>query len=413
MTSQTLTTCGTGTFDDRVQGVIHRLRTSIRDVLDALCLPVPEAIRLDQRIGIDKTLAWRIAKVLQHPDVCAAARHVPGPTAMSRFLDRAAKEVPRNLIESVRASARLFEAMIVELAGDRKSFDRMLCGHVASSDQEESDVAHRREASQAQSYIWGVEAKAQFKVDILHPGADPDRVDVASVRGFIDLRWIRPNIPWSISRMRITDDDGVVRRREPCEPIARPAEGQRLEVPFLPQFCSKGIPAVRRVESANGFVEDEVLSSTVGNASALTCITGEVNRGIAPRRRDEHNSLANHIVRARTPCDLIVFDVLVHEQLLRGVAPTLKIFGDLETGCDQVPVARRTRHRLLAWHTVQSLGDGPAAAYSQHLPHHTEMIEYCMNELGWDGRDFRTWRAQIPYPVIPSSIVIQFALPNQ
>ncbi len=414
MSDETRATVDLPPFEEDARQVVLQIRAAFAAIVDALGRPAAGAGELQLKLGIDKTLAWRIATLVQIRDPFLAAQRVPRPTSIEKFLTRAARQnVPPNLIKEARTAAEGFERLIHVHAGDRTSLEMMLSGH-AIEGREQADLAQRKAAFTAQSYIWGVQARTQVKTDILHPSGERGLMDIASIRGFVDLRWIRPGVPWVIARMRCTDDDGQMRRKFEREPIAGsyPTEDGRSVVPLLREFCSEPLPKFRRVGGSHGFLEDEIVEGPVGNTSAVTCMTGEVSCKITSYYRNEHNQSGIYVSRLRTPCTALLFDVLIHEELFGEVDPDVRVFGDLDVEAATTPMIHRSRHRLMTCATIEDLGTGLSGAYTQHAPRYDEMLRFCLDRLGWDSRRFKLFRVYIQYPAIPSSVFVRHDLPE-
>jgi hypothetical protein len=71
-------------------------------------------------------------------------------------------------------------------AGDRATLELMAtaCG---SKLTEADEVSHRKASFQGNSYTWGMNARTQLWSVYVTPAERPDRFDLTSVRGFIEL----------------------------------------------------------------------------------------------------------------------------------------------------------------------------------------------------------------------------------
>jgi hypothetical protein len=343
-----------------------------------------------------------------------AAQHVPGPGGVRIFLNAAAGQgVPSRLTESAAKAVEEFDRLIQIHAGDRASLEMMMSGY-ARRGRKQGDLTHRRAAFRANSYLWGVQAKTHLKADFLHPSGSSGQFDIGSIRGFVGFRWIRANVPWVIARARCTDDDGTLRRsfvREPLDPADELTEGA-ANVPLLRGFCTKPLPVFRRVDGPHGFVEDELIEGPVGNTAAITCIIGEVARNVASYYRDERNHYGDLSARMRTPCEVLLFDQFVHEDMFGLISPDLLVYSDLDRAFE-VPRPQRERDRLPTWEMVEYLGKGPSVIHTPDVPRYAEMARYVFAQLGWDGERFDVYRIRIQYPIIPSTVVMRHELPER
>ena len=180
--------------------------------------------------------------------------------------------------------------------------------------------ANKRAAFRANRHIWGIQAKTLLRSIIVEPSSSaPDMITLAIVQGYVHLQRLRSDAPLLVSRDRLSENDGTVRRvtREPLDPEADTSHG----IALLQQFCSQPLPKFRTVTGGAGFVHGELLSNGVGNRAAVTFIHGHAIRQAGYRYRDERNDFFRMSVLARIPCEVLVFDLLVREDTFGRVAP--------------------------------------------------------------------------------------------
>jgi len=398
-------------FEADAEAVLSRVRDAFAQIVESLRGNTRQGKDLHQALGIDKTLAWKILKVAHGADLFMIVQHVPGPAGVKTFLEAAKRrEVPARIVESATAAVADFEQLIDRHAGDRASLEMMAAGF-AKHGRASSELGYRKAAVRGNSYTWGVHAATQLKADFMWPGSQAGQVDIASLRGLVGFRRLRRNVPWVIARARCTDNDGETRRPFTPTPIDRPApESEGIApVPLLRDFCSEPLPSFRRVAGGDGFLEDELVAGPVGIRGAVTCITGEISRNVASYFRDEHNLFGDFIVRLRTPCDTLIFDLFVHEGLFRDVRPELGVYSELAGGAPY-PAGDRIRNRLSVSASVDLLGKGPGVVHSPDVPRYAEMVRYVLGKLAWDGNCLSVYRVRLQFPPIPTSVVMRYEL---
>ncbi len=403
------------TFVEHAEHVPQHVKGSFVEVIDALPGHITQPRELSSCLKIDKKLAWKVVNLARGSELFTVARHIPGTAATKLFLKAAAKQgVPLSRIEAVTTAMKDFERLTKLHAGDRATLEMMLLSH-GKEDRRRADLAHRKAAFAANSYIWGVQAKTQVKIDFLHPAADQGRLDYATIRGFVGLRRIRPDVPVVIARTRIVDDDGVSRSppllREPLDPLDVVSEDAPTS-PLLRRFCSNPLARFRRVTGSHGFVEDEWIEGEVGNAGSTTCFTGEVARSVVPQYRTEHDRWGTHAAVVRTPCEALVLDLLVHEDLYVPLDLELIVYGELAGRSPVLLIEGHAGNRLPTLESIEHLGKGSAVVHTPHVPRYAEMIRHTFDKLGWDGNRFDVYRVQIQYPIIPASVLMMHELPE-
>ena len=394
------------------QDALLRLRGALGNLFDELATPVERAHQLQSALGIDKKLAWRVHNFVTGADVLAAAHHLPSSTGIDIVLDAAlANGGSGERADNVRDAFDAYMGVIKAHAGERASMETMLA---SASPRVLVDAArtHQRNAFNANSFIWGAQAKLRLSSFFLAPSAsDPGRVDIMAMRGLNDLRRIRPDLPWVFGYVRCVDDDGQIRLPLNLEPIdPQPDRNDGIPpVSLLPGFCSQPVPVVRRARGGDNHLIDELIEAPVGNAGVISCFAGEIARGAGTRYRDEHNAQGEMVVRVRTPVQWLLADVFMHRDILPEGEPTTSVYSDI---AGMGAVRREPRDLLPISPDVQDLGSGRGAAYTPLLPRYTDMVDHAFARAGWDRSAFTLFRMQLEYPVMPSSVYFSWALPE-
>ena len=400
-------------FDVEAERRIRELKQSLGRVIESLPgQRVGRPSELGNTLVLDTMLAWKIWKVVHGADPFEAARYMPGASGMRQFLRAAKKQhADADAVKVAQEAYDIYQKLIRAHAGDRKSFDMMLAGHV-TKDRARADIEHRRGAFQHLSYIWGVQARAQIHTLLLCNSETPGYFDTAAIRGFYDLRRIRPKVPWRIARCFTVDDAGRMQTtfvREPLDP-APLNKNELSDLPLMREFCSQPLPECQRVQGPQGQIVYQLAEGAVGNAGLLTCLTGEVIRATEPRFRDGvHENLVLQ-ASTRTPCELMQFDVLVDQRMFERYEPTLDVFSALflrelnarPMECDRLPVHE----------TIDFLGSGLGVVRAAGIPRYEEMIASVFSRLGWNADGFDVYRLRMEYPPIPATVHITQTLPD-
>ena len=306
-------------FEEEAARVLIRLRNELSEVIAAVPTEVRKGADLMRALGIDKKLSWKVFKVANSADPVAAGLHVPSRANLSTFFRAAAtRGVPQRLVDTASRTAMEFEEIVSKHAGDRTTFDSMVSALGDRASAEQVDLSHRRLAFRGLRHVYGVQARTQLKFAAIKPAADRRFVDFARVEGLIDLRQLRGNAPLVISRAAVRNDDG-----SPRELVRRPLDpepgSERLSL--LREFCSEPLPEYREVEVNPGAVDVELVSMGVGKRAAITCVEGHVVLGGFPRYREEQNLECANTTRVLTPCEVLVLDLLMHEDTYESLAP--------------------------------------------------------------------------------------------
>lgn len=415
MTSRATTRKPHDEFERDVLDVVGRLQAAVRDLIEATPGPTERPAALAQTLGIHAKLAWQAHRLAFAADPLAESGSMLGPVAMGRLLGAAARRgVPAERIKAVRGAQRDLERLIKRHAGSRAEFGTMLSA-LAEGGADQVDQAQKRAAFRAYSHILGVQAKMHLSCQAIQPSATrPDCGDCLAIRGLIGLRRFRHNAAWIISQTRYTRIEGGQRRTVASVPLDPRADAAR-GVSLLTDFCSRPLPEIRRVPMGVDNMDSiEIVGSGVGNASEVTCLVGDLYRDVAVRYRDEHNRYYINNLRVRMPCEALVFDVLVHESLVGFDQPGLSVFTD-HRGVDVIlerDLHARECDRLALRESLIYLGKGPRVMDAPGAPQYPKLIRYAFRQAGWNPDKFRVYRVRVDYPVVPTSVVVHFTLPE-
>jgi len=309
------------------------------------------------------------------------------------------------LRERVRdAAGRYFDVLKVH-AGDRVSADIML----GTRGGENADIALRRAGFRAASSLAGVQAQTQLQTFIMAPSATAGIIDGVALKGFVDLRRMRPGAPVVIGRAMSTDDAGRVINSAANQPIDPQPEGQL--VPLLADFCSSPLPQFQQVDADPPFVEYELVEGPVGRTGAATIISASLVRALGSRYRDKDNTRLDTVTRIRTPAAVLICDTLVHKDIFPAGHPAPRaslysdIFGDAVRRGDN-----RERYRLPVNVAVEHLGRGTSVAQAAEVPRYPRMLDHVFARLGWDPNAFDIYRTCVEFPFTPTSLTVTFEL---
>jgi hypothetical protein len=396
-------------FEAHAEGVVRRLCDAVAEVIAAVPgFTYRRPNDLAGELGLPPKLAWNLGRCIEGPDPFASAQFLPGPSGMRAFLRAARRRsTPPELVGSAEQAFELFCQLVREHAGTRKHFN-MLAAGLASTDRARADVEHRRRTFEGNTYIWGVHARTVFRANIVHPSADPDMWDLASIRGFVDFQCVRPNVAWRIGSSFSVDTDHHIHHE--VRSIALDARVTDGQVPLLADFCTQPIARFRRVVGPRGEPEYEFVQSSVGNTARFTCVTGELLRRAEPCFRSERYDEFCVAFSPRTPAEALVFDVLIHRTLFEGSGSlTAELYSDLFGGGPEVRY--EPNDRLPMHESVVYLGRSLDAARTADIPRYRKLLRFALDQAGWDEADFDVYRLRVQYPPIPTTMMLRKRLP--
>jgi hypothetical protein len=396
-------------FDRDSQRVILNCRAAFSELIDAVPARIATASDLQRALRIDMKLAWKIYKIANAGSLAAGA-YMPGSPSIRKLIGAAKRcGIAPPVLEKIASATDEFDSLVAAHAGDRSTFDSMVSGRGADDHGRAVTLRQKRAAFRANRHLRGAQARAQLKSMILRPSEDPALLDVVAIQGYQDLRRVRYDGPLVVSRVRISDDNHGIRRSN-WEPLG-PKAGQSEDSSLLGAFCSPELPPFRAVRTAGDFVLGELVGHGVGNRSAITCIDGYLARGAVPRYRDETNRFGAALTWVPIPCEVLVLDLVVREDTLRNLSPIVGCYSSTLSE-SALPAAMESCDRLPLNESVVFLGKGLPVLRSSDIERHGEMYAAVFDKLGWASERFEVYRCRIAYPVMLSSVLIRFDLPE-
>jgi len=389
---------------EQIAVATRAVRSSLRAALDGV--GSPDRSRLMAReLGINRGLAWRVAKALATTSASELLRALPRPKSMAVLLDacliRGAREQD---VACARDALKALEDALTACGEDRGSvpvllvasgFDGEQCAHFASS---------RHQLFEGARILWGAEADLGLRLVIAWPGSNGE-LNGALVRATLGLAVLRPGA-WTISYSRFVDEENreQLLGERPIDEPATSAAG--AELPLMERFCSPR-PLHVTVDESRGIRRYMVTPTAIGRAGELNCVLGTwaPNQYWEATRPEDPGSSVMTIVE--TPMRRLQLDLLLHPDvaLLRS---SRVIVCDRLTRPHGFDLSRIEQERLPLDGTPQSLGRGVTAMATPRIAWYEELLAHVGGRLGLELDRFRGWRHEMTYPPIATAAILQF-----
>jgi hypothetical protein len=120
-----------------------------------------------------------------------------------------------------------------------------------------------------------------------------------------------------------------------------------------------------------------------------------------PRYRSDDRPSATHYISPATPTQRVVFDCVVHRDLLTDAEPSVLVHEAAANG----PVASRAdlirrEPDLLDWRPqIHRIGPGISRMQNRFIPRYNDMLARACDHMGWDPGAFMGYRIEVEYPV--------------
>ena len=391
---------------------VQRVRRALSTALASVGADPTQARALARQLGMDKSLAWRVSKIVVDDDPFATISLLPGriaQKAMLKSLQRA--EAPSQIVDDVRQSVADFESMVEKHAGDRETFGMML-SELTDKGRAERDEDHRKLAFLGHSAMWGVQARVRLVTHVITPGDDPDFLEAILVSGLLDFRRLRSNQPWTVASYGALDNDGCPVTTGRIIPLD-PRVSQRGGPPLLLDYCSEGLPRMQEAPGPDGSMSLQAMAGPVGNSGLFTCLTGLHMKSLLPRWWEASSRQdAEFGVMLKTPSEALLFDLFVHQSLTPALNPAIISYAAMAG--DPLGVSDGPNRRMLPLaDRLIDLGANPPDLTTLEMPAYPQMMEWVFRRIGHDASEFRGFRFRQRYPLIPTKVAYFYKFPEK
>lgn len=400
-------------FAEEGKVAVYGIRRAFADMLASVGADPSQPQEVARRFGLDKTLAWRISRVVGEDDAWEVVQHIPKQPSIKLFVNALLKHgADRTCADDIWKALEEFDDFVRTHSGDRETLEIMASGTGHKSALKKLET-FRKMGFQANSAIWGVQTRMQFGVTFLSPSKDPGKIDLAVVSGMVGFRRLRPNVAWAISSQTAWDyertaDGSVKEDWSPLDPTIGPSE-----VPLIRQFCGKPAPAMRVIEERTNerrYVRRYMLSEgDIGNTAATTVVLGWVHRAAGLTHQSYPGEHGEHGITLSTPAEEVVRDLYIHKDLAFAFDVTASAYSQLPGG-PQYPVSGKEAPQLPIPTDIIDLGSASKTTTAPGVPRYAEMVEFAAERLGNSLGDFHAFRFRLKYPPIPSMVVLRHSL---
>lgn len=392
-------------IEAEIDGVIRSVRESLSEVFKSLPGKPRRAQELARVLAVNKNLTSKVERAVRTTDALASAHVMPGPDGLRTLLRAAAKKgVSRGILAAAERAVDDFEQFIRRELGDRDMLDAIISESLPQARQR-FELSNKQAVYKAMGNLKGVVANVHMRTYLIHPGADPERFDYAMILGLLGLRRVRPSAVVRLTNVHMQemprDDTRLTLDSQPVEEL------KGLE---LTQFCALPPPRieVRRVGTSVDYV---ITGDGIGPDSAVDLVLAELDRAFFCRYEPENRRRPAAFAEVEQPAKLLVFDVLLHNDVWPDCRPELCVYDTIIRGAADINDPTRFGDRLDVAEAIQFLGHGLARFRAIEVPNYLDMIGHVCEKLGWNPDSFRGYRVAIQYPLYGSQVCMIFDAP--
>lgn len=357
------------------------------------------SLALSRKLGIDKSLSWRMVRFAQEGDAFAASKHLPGDAGLRIFVRAIRSAAGQDCADALAAALEGLDRVVREHAGNRTAFRALLANCTEGGLADDRATEFRKSAFQANSALWGIEANARLMLAFLTQGTSG--TDVALVSGYLGVRRNRRDLSWPVARRRVLGHQGRTREAiamplDPSVPMDAP--------PMLAEYSSITAESLRPVGTEHGFWY-ELPEGDIGSAGSVDCVFGERMPGAGPAPKSGVVQPAEVLLRLDMPVEHVLMEIFVDRDIPLAGEPTAALFGLLSGGTGENTADRERQRMPIAERPVQ-LGNEPKAWSTPVAPRHWEMVHDCMRWLDRRPASFVIHRLALRWPLIPTALVM-------
>jgi hypothetical protein len=399
-----------GTFEHDCDYVVSELRAAVIGLYNEVGADPGSPQDVSRQLGINKTLTWNIAKLVEADDNLIAAPYVPGKSAFERVLNAFANNgATVGTLGRVRAAVGAFDEMVSIHVGDRSNLE-LLLDSMGGRNAEALELS-RKLAFRGNSGIFGIQSRARIKSFILTPNADDaTRLDIAMISGYSGFSRLRSTVRWPIFKVRhwALNDQRIVKSE--WEPIFPEHEVAGMHG-FIDTGDTKYTPPIDKIATDEG-VNYELQPGPVGFAKSFHCYRGEILRAAVERYKTNEDSIGECGVVIAAPSEELILDVYAHRELENVRSAKTLVFSSATS--HGRPTGSESDGTLLPLnHSPKRLAGSPPACGTPLAPRYGEVLGLAANRLGYDLRDYFGMRVQIKYPPLGAHVVQRFELPTR
>jgi hypothetical protein len=397
-----------GAFRGECDDAVAAIKSAVRELCGCVGVDPLKPQEVGRRLGLNKNLTWKFARILLEEDALDAVPMLPRPEGLGIFLRAfAAAGAPDGALDRLRGAIAAFDAMVSRHFGGRADLELVLDGLRTGANLEQS----RRLAFRGAAAVFGVQAAARVTAQILTPSRhDESTADIALIVGLAGLRRLRPIPKLPVFRSVMTSKSAL----PPARPLMHGSDADAAEF-LIREFSSFPHAGVTRTE-VDGKLTIELDGGPIGRIGEADLFFGSVSERAYSRAGSAEDPFAQFITSISIPSESFLADMFVHRSIQEADAAEAAMFGALTGPIPHDPEAREPAR--IPIECTPAVVDGLSRESLARMldvaavPHYAALVERSFAALGEDPRDYRLIRVAMAHPPMPASLVVRWPLPT-
>ena len=384
-----------------------QLCSALKAILKAIPLEWEQPIDLARQLELDPNLPRRIAQAVEQETALEALSLLPGEDGVEIFIDAIADMLDGKLIDAaVEANTKVNE-LIRDEVGGRARLPALLAASIPSA-RTRVERSSKRSAYKANGQLLGCHADLQISTFVLNTldknGDNCDALTINGVNGF----WHHGEavkVPFAASYSYA--EDGVEQPDPGLETVKGEPIAESNYFGLIQEFSSTPLPEFSLIADTER--KHLVLSpkqKMFTDTHDLLC--GLVHRGAPIRESEEENIKFSLSITPAVPTKLVNFDVLLHKDAWQNVEPELGFFRVSSRGLVHADTFDERHIDQIHFEEYLEEFDAGVLPSIKEMPDYREMVHNTLDQLGWNPRDYRLYRARIQFPMLFVQVVMRF-----
>ncbi|MGP1273246.1 MAG: hypothetical protein ACTS22_07920 [Phycisphaerales bacterium] len=344
-------------------------------------------------LGVDKSMASRVAKAARVEDPLDAFLEAPAPQGIGQLIDRArSKGMPAAVVDRLEECRELLLGLHAEFDNGRSDLEMLIRG-LRGEDVETHARAAQHAIFRGMTQLQGCSVERHEVQTWYAPSVEGPEgtADYAWSSAMVGLRRLRDTSPLIIGGVYDRDDPTAVDRRYNLDGQRVGSSLTEWVVEDLSSFGG-GVPSIHRWPPAQLMVLEP---GVVPLLTPLQAVIAQRTVAGLSRYADEEQPFAQAMLVSRLPSKRSMIDFFVHESLGFGAPECRAVLHVLPLGIRLADPRAEVPDRSDMALTVEALERGtlPESALGEQI------AERIAAGASWDIAAFQRWRVTVEHPV--------------
>lgn len=391
-------------YSDYLESV-RALRADLIAAFELLNIESKKPRETARQLGLDKSLAWKITRIIHEEDASKVAGAIPGTSGMRQVTHSLMeRELPKRMADSITQAYEGYLEMTRVHSSNKNSYELMLDGMKVHD--EDVRRKSRQYAFRGNCGIWGIQSDVRVSAHVLTINRDdPSLLNYAGFGGLTGFQRLRPGQPWPIFQFLGYEDSGEPLRSDMVPIGDDPSPDFPL---IINEFCKGSLPELQ-LWSNGSTVNYEFGDGLIGKTGKCDVFLGYIDMQPKPRYKDRKNQYGELMCLIDTPIETLMFDLIVERELAERIHPESLIYGRAN-GPNQRNDVRSLKKLVPFKESLKLLEPGANMLMTPLIPSYNKLGERVIGKLGRDMSEFVCWRLMLDYPIMPSTVSIRFEL---